>query len=75
MAEVTTRPGRSSEAHAGIGTTARLTPAQVIRTADRVLVLMLADKERRSAEHFAKRIGLGGVALEQVLRAIEEDEA
>jgi hypothetical protein len=74
MNEVTTSPGRASTPHVGIGTTGRLTPAEVIRWADRVLVLMLADKDRRSAEYFAKRIGLGGTALEQVLRAIEDDE-
>lgn len=74
MAEVTTRPERAASPHAGIGTTARLTPAQVRRQADRVRVLMRADKDRRSAEHWSGRIGLGGVALEQVLRAIEESE-
>jgi hypothetical protein len=59
----------------GIGTSERLTPEQVRHTADRVRVLMRADKDKGSAEYWAKRRGLAGVALRQVLGAIDEDEA
>jgi hypothetical protein len=72
--EVFTRPGRAVTTHVGIGTSGRLLPAQVRRNATRVRVLMAADPERRTAEHWACRIGLAGVALEQVLRTVAEDE-
>lgn len=59
----------------GIGTSERLTPEQVISGANLVRVLMRADKDHGSADYWAWRRGLRGVALEQVVRAIDEDEA